>query len=140
MLWLTGQLRWTRSQQKIQDSDYFQCYQALVELIDTEDLARRATFPENVEIREIGAHLAANVFEQAVQENLKVFLPIVRLSIAYRELFQIGNKVMLESYQHGGYPELKAYIYSKMWYPNYRPLVHLPPGKEEWVNGRYFYN
>jgi len=88
--------------------------EALVELIDTEDLAHRATFPENVEIREIGAHLAAKVFEQAVQENLK-----------------IGNKVMLESYQHGGYPELKAYIYSKMWYPNYRPLVHLPPGKEE---------
>merc|ERR1719320_20889 len=88
--------------------------EALVELIDTEDLAHRATFPENVEIREIGAHLAAKVFEQAVHENLK-----------------IGNKVMLESYQHGGYPELKAYIYSKMWYPNYRPLVHLPPGKEE---------
>jgi len=87
--------------------------EALVELIDTEDLAHRATFPENVEIREIGAHLAAKVFEQAVEENLK-----------------IGNKVMLEAYQHGGYPELKAYIYSKMWYPNYRPLVHLPPGKE----------
>merc|ERR1719233_221465 len=75
--------------------------EALVELIDTEDLAHRATFPENVEIREIGAHLAAKVFEQAVEENLK-----------------IGNKVMLEAYQHGGYPELKAYIYSKMWYPN----------------------
>jgi len=82
--------------------------EALVELIDAKDLARRATFPENVDIREIGAHLAAQVFEQAVQENLK-----------------IGNKDMLESYHHGGYPELKAYIYSKMWYPNYRPLVHV---------------
>jgi len=88
--------------------------EALVELIDDQDLARRATFPENVEIREIGAHLAAKVFEQGVEENLK-----------------IGNKEMLESYQHGGLPELKSYIYSKMWYPNYRPLVHLPPGKGE---------
>jgi len=88
--------------------------EALVELIDEQDLARRATFPENVEIREIGAHLAAKVFEQGVEENLK-----------------IGNKEMLESYQHGGLPELKSYIYSKMWYPNYRPLVHLPPGKGE---------
>ena len=44
---------------------------------------------------------------------------------------QIANKVMLESYQHGGMAELKDYIYSKMWYPNYRPLVHLPPGKLE---------
>ena len=49
------------------------CDQALVELIDEKDLARRATFPENVEIREIGAHLAAKVFEQGVQENLKVY-------------------------------------------------------------------
>eukprot|EP00092_Neocalanus_flemingeri_P007799 GFUD01008420.1.p1 GENE.GFUD01008420.1~~GFUD01008420.1.p1 ORF type:complete len:638 (+),score=163.08 GFUD01008420.1:104-2017(+) len=88
--------------------------EALVELIDEQDLARRATFPENVEIREIGAHLAAKVFEQGVQENLK-----------------IGNKEMLEAYQHGGLPELKTYIYSKMWFPNYRPLVHLPPGKGE---------
>eukprot|EP00090_Calanus_glacialis_P004769 TRINITY_DN13578_c0_g1_i1.p1 TRINITY_DN13578_c0_g1~~TRINITY_DN13578_c0_g1_i1.p1 ORF type:complete len:638 (-),score=145.36 TRINITY_DN13578_c0_g1_i1:85-1998(-) len=88
--------------------------EALVELIDEKDLARRATFPENVEIREIGAHLAAKVFEQGVQENLK-----------------IGNKVMLEAYNHGGLEELKAYIYSKMWYPTYRPLVHLPPGKGE---------
>jgi len=87
--------------------------EALVELIDEKDLARRATFPENVDIREIAAHLAANVFEQAVEENLK-----------------IANKEMLESYNHGGLPELKTYIYSKMWYPTYRPLVHLPPGKD----------
>ena len=87
---------------------------ALVELIDEKDLARRATFPENVEIREIAAHLAAKVFEQAVQENLK-----------------IANKDMLEAYHHGGLAELKTYIYSKMWYPNYRPLVHVSPGKAE---------
>jgi hypothetical protein len=47
------------------------------------------------------------------------------------KLLQIGNKVMLEAYNHGGLEELKSYIYSKMWYPNYRPLVHLSPGKEE---------
>ena len=48
--------------------------QALVELITEDDLARRATFPENVEIREIACHLAAKVFEQAVEENLVVGL------------------------------------------------------------------
>merc|ERR1719208_550235 len=83
--------------------------EALVELINEDDLARRATFPENVDIREIACHLAAKVFEQAVEENL------------------ISNKVMLEALKHGGLPELKEYIYSKMWHPNYRPLVYLPP-------------
>merc|ERR1719312_705366 len=88
--------------------------EALVELIDDDDIKRRATFPENVDIREVSCHLAAKVFEKALEEGLKR-----------------PNTVMVEAYQHGGYPELKAYIYSKMWYPNYRPLVHLPPGKEE---------
>ena len=88
--------------------------QALVELINEDDLSRRATFPENVDIREIACHLAAKVFEQAVEEKLV-----------------ISNKKMLEALQHGGLPELKEYIYSKMWYPDYRPLVYLPPGKGE---------
>merc|ERR1711879_1078195 len=83
-----------------------------VELINEDDLARRATFPENVEIREIACHLAARVFEQAVEENLV-----------------IQNKIMLEAYTHGGEKELKAYIYSKMWYPNYRPLCLSSPGQ-----------
>jgi len=88
--------------------------EALVELIQDEDLARRATFPENVDIREIACHLAAKVFIQAIDENLV-----------------ISNKVMLEAFEHGGEEELKKYIYSKMWYPDYRPLVYLPPGKGE---------
>ena len=46
--------------------------EALVELIQDEDLARRATFPENVDIREIACHLAAKVFIQAIDENLVV--------------------------------------------------------------------
>merc|ERR1719362_1895776 len=88
--------------------------EALVELIDQDDLARRATFPEKAEIREISCHLAAKVFMQAVDEGLTV-----------------ANKEMLESLQHGGEKELKTYIYRKMWYPDYRPLVYLPPGKGE---------
>merc|ERR1719209_489907 len=83
--------------------------EALVELIDAEDLAHRATFPENVEIREISCHLAAKVFMQAVEEGLVV-----------------ANKEMLESLQHGGEKELKTYIYRKMWYPDYRPFVYRP--------------
>merc|ERR1719293_101176 len=84
--------------------------EALVELIDQDDLARRATFPEKADIREISCHLAAKVFMQAVEEGLVV-----------------ANKEMLESLQHGGEKELKTYIYRKMWYPDYRPLVYLPP-------------
>jgi len=88
--------------------------EALVELIDEDDLSRRATFPEKAEIREISAHLAARVFEQAVEEGVKP-----------------GNRQMVMAYQEGGIDQLKEYIYSKMWYPDYRPLVYLPPGKGE---------
>jgi len=83
--------------------------EALVELIDQDDLSRRATFPEKADIREISCHLAAKVFMQAVEEGLVV-----------------ANKEMLESLQHGGEKELKTYIYRKMWYPDYRPFVYRP--------------
>ena len=46
--------------------------EALVELISDDDLERRATFPENHDIREISAHLALRVIQQALDENLKV--------------------------------------------------------------------
>ena len=46
-------------------------------------------------------------------------------------LFQLGNKVAQEAYAEGGEEGLKTYIYSKMWDPEYRPLVYLPPGKGE---------
>ena len=46
--------------------------QALVELIEEEDLVRRATCPEKAEIREIACHLAARVFQMAVEEGIKV--------------------------------------------------------------------
>jgi len=88
--------------------------EALVELIDEGDLSRRATFPEKADIRHISCHLAARVFEQALEEGL-----------------QPANKEMVLEYQMGGHDQLMSYIYSKMWYPNYRPLVYLPPGKGE---------
>jgi malic enzyme len=88
--------------------------EALVELIDEEDLARRATFPEKAGIREISSHVAAKVFEQALDEGL-----------------QPGNKEMVEAYEHGGMEALTKYIYRKMWYPDYRPMVYLSPGKGE---------
>ena len=46
--------------------------EALVELISDDDLERRATFPENHDIREISCHLALRVIQQALDENLKV--------------------------------------------------------------------
>jgi len=88
--------------------------EALVELISEDDLKRRATFPENEEIREISAHLALRVIQQAMDEGLK-----------------LGNKQIPEAIEVGGEDGLLEYIKSKMWYPEYRPLVYLPPGRLE---------
>ena len=62
--------------------------EALVELINEDDLARRATFPENVDIREIACHLAAKVFIQAIEENLVVRLPKV-WSKLFHKIFKL---------------------------------------------------
>ena len=43
-----------------------------VEMISEDDLARRATFPENLDIRSIAAHLATKVMIQAHEEGVKV--------------------------------------------------------------------
>ena len=48
--------------------------EALVELISEEDLRRRATFPEKVDIRDISCHLASEVIQQAIEEGLKVLV------------------------------------------------------------------
>jgi len=88
--------------------------ESLVELIDEDDLARRATFPGKADIRMISCHLASHVFIQAIEEGIKP-----------------ANKDMVEAYEFSGLEGLQDYIYSKMWYPDYRPLVYLPPGKGE---------
>ena len=46
--------------------------EALVELISVDDLSRRATFPEKMDIRLISSHLAMRVIQQAIDEGLKV--------------------------------------------------------------------
>jgi len=88
--------------------------EALVELISVDDLSRRATFPEKMDIRKISAHLAMRVIQQAIDEGLK-----------------IGNKKCLEALEISGEEGLEEYIWSKIWFPDYRPLVYLPPGKGE---------
>ncbi|XP_059097356.1 uncharacterized protein LOC131891736 isoform X1 [Tigriopus californicus] len=88
--------------------------EALVELISEDDLKRRATFPERVDIRDISSHLAVRVIQQAIEEGLK-----------------IGNLQAKEALEYEGEEGLKTYIESKMWNPEYRPLVYLPPGKGE---------
>lgn len=107
--------------------------EALVEMISEDDLARRATFPENKDIRAIAAHLAMRVMIQAIDEGVKVGLSdshlISLFCIDY--LLQLGNRQAYEALQEKGEEGLKEYIYSKMWNPEYRPLVYLPPGKGE---------
>ena len=44
-----------------------------------------------------------------------------------KSILQVANKEMLESLQHGGEKELKTYIYRKMWYPDYRYILHISP-------------
>ena len=44
---------------------------------------------------------------------------------------QVENEDALEALEEGGEEGLKAYVVSKMWAPEYRPLVYLPPGKGE---------
>jgi len=97
----------------VTDSMILRAAEALVELLTEDDIERRATFPEKADIRELGCHLAARVFEKAVKEKSALHM----------------NREMLEHFQHGGMEELKSYIRSKMWMPNYRPLVFLEPGK-----------
>ncbi len=86
--------------------------EGLAELISEEDLARRATFPEKVDVRAVSAHLAMRVIVQAVEEGLKV-----------------GNEDAMEALEERGEEGLEEYVVSKMWRPEYRPLVYQSPGR-----------
>jgi len=97
----------------VTDNMILRSAEALVELLGDDDISRRATFPENADIREIAAHLAAKVFERALMDKSSLHM----------------NREMAEHFQHGGIEELKSYIRSKQWMPNYRPLVFLEAGK-----------
>lgn len=91
----------------VTDSMITRSAEALVELLGDEEIARRGTFPQTVDIREVSCHLAATVFEQAVKDKSAMHM----------------NREMAEHLEHGGMEELKDYIRSKMWLPYYRPLV-----------------
>jgi len=79
--------------------------EALVELITDEDLSRGAVFPDLADVRTVSCHLAARVIEQALEEGL-----------------ELGNDEAVKA-AGKGFEALKLYIWSKMWYPAYRPLV-----------------
>ena len=56
-------------------------------------------------MRTVSCHLAARVIEQALEEGL-----------------ELGNEEAVKA-AGKGFEALKLYIWSKMWYPAYRPLV-----------------
>eukprot|EP00092_Neocalanus_flemingeri_P004184 GFUD01004499.1.p1 GENE.GFUD01004499.1~~GFUD01004499.1.p1 ORF type:complete len:635 (-),score=141.95 GFUD01004499.1:214-2118(-) len=80
--------------------------EALVELITEEDLSRGAVFPDLADVRSVSCHLAARVIEQAMEEGL-----------------ELGNEEAVRA-AGKGFEALKVYIWGKMWYPSYRPLVY----------------
>ena len=78
--------------------------QALVELIKEDDLKIKATFPRKVEIREIAAHIAARVFEQAIEENLKVKTSSVMpgLNILFGDIISFLTGIFISFLTRGG--------------------------------------
>jgi len=96
---------------RISQSMFNKSAEALFELVSEEDLARRATFPEKADIREIGCHLAARVIEQALSEPKGRGI-------------KVANKDAREAYNDDGLEGLKTYIYSKMWNPFYKPIIY----------------
>ena len=46
-------------------------------------------------------------------------------------ILQIGNLDAIKALEETGEEGLRDYIESKQWEPEYRPLVYLPPGKNE---------
>jgi len=88
--------------------------EALVELITDEDLSRGAVFPDLTDVRTVSCHLAARVIEQAIEEGL-----------------ELGNQSAVKAADRG-FESLKRYIWSKMWYPSYRPLVYKKDVTKDW--------
>merc|ERR1719427_1280846 len=64
-------------------------------------LGQTGQVTDRMDCREIGVHLAARVFQQAVEDKSSMHM----------------NKEMYEQYEHGGLEELKRYIRAKMWLP-----------------------
>merc|ERR1711874_323254 len=85
--------------------------EALVELLTDEDVERRAVFPDRLDIRSLSCHLAARVIEQAVNEGL-----------------ELGNENAKKALDKD-LTSLKTYIWSKMWFPQYRPMVYMSRDK-----------
>ena len=64
-------------------------------------------------MRTVSCHLAARVIEQALEEGL-----------------ELGNEEAVKA-AGKGFEALKLYIWSKMWYPAYRPLVFKRDAKDD---------
>jgi len=85
--------------------------EALVELLTDDDIERRAVFPSRCDVRTLSCHLAARVIEQAVKEGQ-----------------ELGNENARKAADKG-LDALKNYIWSKMWFPQYRPMVYMSRDK-----------
>jgi len=87
--------------------------EGLVELLSEEDLRKKAVFPDQLDIRIMSCHLAARVIQQAVAEGL-----------------ELGNESVVKALAKGE-DKLKTYIFTKMWYPSYRPMVYIKENKSQ---------
>ena len=85
--------------------------EALVDCITEEDLQKGSIYPKLSEIRQISLEIACSVIQRAVEED------VVKADSRAAEILA-----------EQGRGALKNFVRSRMFQPNYDPLVYLPPG------------
>lgn len=85
--------------------------EALVNCITPEELERGCIYPQLSKIREISLQIACAVIETAVSDK------VVK-----------SDSRAAEVLKEQGAEGLKSFVLSRMFQPNYDPLVYVPPG------------
>ena len=95
----------------ITDNMFMSASESLVNCITPEDREMGSIYPKLSEIRHISLEIACSVIEQAVEDG------VTKSDSRAAEI--LGKK---------GREGLKTFVSSRMFQPNYDPLVYLPPG------------
>ncbi|QDZ23548.1 NAD-dependent malic oxidoreductase [Chloropicon primus] len=95
----------------ITDNMLMSASESLVNCITQEDLSKGSIYPKLSMIRDISLEIACSVIEQAVVDK------VVKADSRAAEVLE-----------EQGREGLKSFVKSRMFQPNYDPLVYLPPG------------